>query len=367
MLLPAATYPFLTGDEIISIDGKPVADLLKEFSKYGIAANPRSTARMTAVNLFTRSQQRMPLIANLGESAAVVIRRANGNDESYSLPWVKTGTPLTQAGPVPSPKGSALQPSALSDDFYWDDSVPAHMAPMMPLLQAKISLPAEAVLNMGSRTPIFALPANFVLRLGRLSSDVFYSGTYEYDGLKIGFLRIPSYSPASSITAISQLEAEIQYLQQNTDGLIVDEMRNPGGSVSYCDSVLQRLIPTVFRTIGFEIRATSTWLQSVSATYEVAKILGAQDWVQAFLKRNVEWMTQANGEMRGRTQPMSLNSTGSIDLLPADIVYSKPLMVLVDEMSASGGDAFAAVMQDNKRGPLFGYRTMGAGGNVVSL
>jgi len=46
------------------------------------------------------------------------------------------------------------------------------------------------------------------------------------------------------------------------------------------------------------------------------------------------------------------------------IAYTKPLMVLVDEMSASGGDYFPATIQDNARGPLFGFRTMGAGGNV---
>jgi C-terminal processing protease CtpA/Prc len=46
------------------------------------------------------------------------------------------------------------------------------------------------------------------------------------------------------------------------------------------------------------------------------------------------------------------------------IAYTKPLIVLVDEMSASGGDAFAATIQDNLRGPLLGWRTMGAGGNV---
>jgi C-terminal processing protease CtpA/Prc len=42
-------------------------------------------------------------------------------------------------------------------------------------------------------------------------------------------------------------------------------------------------------------------------------------------------------------------------------------MVLTDEFSASGGDAFPAIIQDNGRGPLFGMRTMGAGGSVVGF
>jgi C-terminal processing protease CtpA/Prc len=47
------------------------------------------------------------------------------------------------------------------------------------------------------------------------------------------------------------------------------------------------------------------------------------------------------------------------------VAYTKPLIVLVDDMSASGADYFPATIQDNKRGPLVGWRTMGAGGSVV--
>ena len=59
---------------------------------------------------------------------------------------------------------------------------------------------------------------------------------------------------------------------------------------------------------------------------------------------------------------MSLNSTGSLTLAPAPTAYTKPLMVMVDEFSASGADMFPAIIQDNHRGPIFGTRTMGAGG-----
>jgi hypothetical protein len=42
-------------------------------------------------------------------------------------------------------------------------------------------------------------------------------------------------------------------------------------------------------------------------------------------------------------------------------------MVMVDEFSASGADMFPAIIQDNHRGPIFGTRTMGAGGSVVGF
>jgi C-terminal processing protease CtpA/Prc len=39
--------------------------------------------------------------------------------------------------------------------------------------------------------------------------------------------------------------------------------------------------------------------------------------------------------------------------------------MLTDEFSASGRDMLPAIFQSNNRGPLFGWRTMGAGGSVV--
>ena len=47
--------------------------------------------------------------------------------------------------------------------------------------------------------------------------------------------------------------------------------------------------------------------------------------------------------------------------------YRKPLIVLVDEFSISAGDIFPAMLQDNRRGPLVGTRTNGAGGSVAGF
>ena len=92
--------------------------------------------------------------------------------------------------------------------------------------------PDELGLNgYGGRNPLFldALGSNFTRRLGGNASDFFYSGTFAYDELTIGYIRIPTYSPTSTAAALTQFEREIAFFNANTDGLIVDEMRNPGG------------------------------------------------------------------------------------------------------------------------------------------
>ena len=45
-------------------------------------------------------------------------------------------------------------------------------------------------------------------------------------------------------------------------------------------------------------------------------------------------------------------------------MYSKPILMLTDLFSASAAELFASMFQDAKRGPIYGTRTMGAGGVV---
>src|SRR4029078_4511669 len=110
-VLPLPTYPFTVGDEVLSVDGVSGEQLLQDFAKYSPQSNPVSTRRMAAQRITTRPQSRMPHAADLGDTATVRIRRQNGNIETYTIPWIKTGTPL-RVGPVPSPKLFAMRQPA---------------------------------------------------------------------------------------------------------------------------------------------------------------------------------------------------------------------------------------------------------------
>lgn len=368
--LPANEFPFLVGYELVSIDGQEADKILDGLLKYSIAANPRSTRRLAAELLTIRPQAVMPHAADVPEASSVVFRRPDGGLETYRIPWTKSGLPLTSVGTYNTPSTVSTIRRTSEDKTQPD----APLEYMLPLLQLwNCLLPDRAVNNFGSQFPIFvnAMPAGFTLRLGRTPAEVFYSGTFTAGPYNIGFIRIPSYAPANQVTALAAFRAEIAFFQENTDGLIIDEMRNPGGSVAYLNQLVSQLMPTTWRSIAFEVRATSSWVASISSAYESAKAQGAPKAILDQLQVIKDAIVLANRANRGRTVPIPLDST-EIDRSPAVddrgnvIAYNKPIMVLVDEMSASGGDAFAATIQDNARGPVLGWRTMGAGGNVVS-
>jgi hypothetical protein len=366
-LLPVKDFPFQIGDEVVSVDGQDVETLIRAFSKYSIYANTRSTRRGAVARIFSRPQTLMPHAVDLGDTATVVIRRDNGDLETYTIPWVKTGLPLTSLGPVPGFGGDTGLKSSSRKAARQDTR--NYMAVLEQLWNCSISNP-DAIIGWGARNPIFALPSGFTQRLGRVSTDFFYSGTFSAGGYRIGFIRIPSYSPPDANAAVNQFASEMLFFETNTDGLIIDDMRNPGGSVAFMNTLATLVSPTTFRSLAFEVRSTSNWVGQISSSLESAKAQAAPGYILRLLEALKSNIMQANNEFRGRTGPIPLDDV-SIDRDPillangVPLAYSKPIMVLVDEFSASGGDAFPATLQDNGRSLTVGYRTMGAGGNVV--
>ncbi|HEV3197643.1 MAG TPA: S41 family peptidase [Bryobacteraceae bacterium] len=375
--LPVATYPFVVGDQLMSVDGVDVQKLLQDYAKYGSAgfANPISNKRSAATRITSRPQSIMPHATDVltSKTASVVIKRQNGNTETYTIPWVTTGTPL-EVGPVPSPK-SVARAQALTAS---DSDEPDYMTELRNAQWSGILNPdQEGVLNYGSRNPIFVgvlTPAatNFTQRLGKVSADFYYSGTFKYDELTIGYIRIPSYGPASSAVALTQFEQEIAYMSANTDGLIVDEMRNPGGLLCFGEEIAARLIPYQFRATGFQLRPYFSRIISFYNSMINAINQGAPQQIIDQYRSLYLAMLTANQQGKTITDslPLCTSSLTRDPLLDGKgnlLAYQKPVMMLIDGYSTSTADSVPGMFQDAKRGPLFGLRTMGAGGNNTTF
>jgi len=413
--LPARNFPFTIGDQLISVDGVGVADLLTRFQPYAVngSSNPVSRQRLAAATITERYQGWYPL-ASVGPNATIIVQRKSGAMETYTIPWDITGTLVTTAGVTPSPASQSLQltraahkvrrsgiqvdlrkgvdpgdgdaaanpwleatpdPAYVPDtaDVEADPEPPRYMAPLLKLDNMRAES-ADAIRGSGlgpfdSPVPVFNPPAGFKLRLGGASADMFISGTFASGPTTIGFIRIPTFAPSSQTTAIRQFSTEIQYFQQNTDGLVVDVMGNGGGSLCYGNTLASYLIPFVWQGASEQLRASLTWQYSFARALDSAIAGGAPNWIIVTYRAYLEQIKKALTENRGRTGRLPLCSSVFETFPPTlagnVISYTKPVLILTDNFTLSTAESFTMAVQENNRATVFGTRTDGGGGNVV--
>jgi hypothetical protein len=92
-----------------------------------------------------------------------------------------------------------------------------------------------------------------------------------------------------------------------------------------------------------------------------------QKFMQLLVKFSRFVLEQFNTRHNRFTEPIWLWGVDDIDPAPkASERYTKPILLLINELDFSGGDFFPTIMQDNHRATTFGVRTAGAGGVVNS-
>ena len=358
--LPETRFPFEVGDEVVSVDGVTPEAWMEYAGKLQSFANQRATRRWALDQIAYRVQSALPRAHEVGETAALVVKRAaTGAVETYQLPWYKSGTPITGIGPVPTPSRVAGTRAAESGAGEPGRSV---------LTQRRT--PVEKRLRgFGVTAPVFTLPDDFAPRLGMGWSDYIYSGWYTASGQRVGYLRIPQFPTAASAQTamLRQIDGEVAWLRDNTDGLVLDVMRNPGGDQCLTNEILRRFIPYPFRTTGDEIRPTLDIVQWFRDDVTNAENYGADAVTLIYLRGFLSDVETAYREYRGITGPLPVCDF-SLDLQPVTdeqgnvAAYDKPMIVLIDEFSTSAGDSFPSVIQDAWRALMVGEATAGGGG-----
>jgi hypothetical protein len=255
-------------------------------------------------------------------------------------------------------------------------TAPDYMTELLNAQWSGVLNPDEVGVNgFGSRNPLFVNAlgnAHFTRRLGGNSADYFYSGTFSYEELTIGYIRIPSYSPASTTAALAQFGREIAFFNANTDGLIVDEMRNPGGNLCYGEDIAARLIPDYFRATGFRLRSYWSRIIAFYNSWINAKAAAASQQVIDQYELVYKAMLAANtqGQTITDSLPLCTSSLNRAPLMDVDgnvFAYKKQMMMLIDEFSTSTADSVPGMIRDANRAVLYGMRTDGAGGNNTTF
>jgi len=377
---PLRDFPIEIGDELVSVDGLTSEQWIQRLSRYGIGANESATRRRAADFITFRPQQSIPWAAQIGETAKVVIRKQDGAENIYDIPWSKIGTPIQNLPPVSGPRLATSESSSLRNpsERY------AGLAAQWGVYTGERNVEAEtlsteerearstqmgeahpvdvALASLGQLTPLYGPPAGLRLRLGAGTNDFFLSGTFPVDGKTVGWLRIPTFGPSNTATALTQFRNEIAALQNLTSALVIDVMHNPGGNACYAQELLRYLMPKPFWGVGSWIKPTLAWKLSFATRARNAQGPMVATWERELLEEYNRLVSSAYD--KGEETGVFPICASSVTTLPQDVVYTRPVMLLTNEFSVSAGDTFSALFQDAARGKIVGIRTGGLGGNV---
>lgn len=335
------------GDEIVTFNGRPVTGLLNELEQYIHAGSPLTRRRKAAMAMTMRFGNQMPLPS--GSVEVEVLSRKTQKRVVAHLQWYQIGSALDEEVTVVQPRlAHAGNPyGMLSIKDYWEQST----HPM-----------AEMSFRCSGKTRV-EVPKNATM----ISEKPFVAYFYPTPKGNVGYLRIPHYIPMDDQgeylfeERFAQYQYAVKVLEENTVALVIDQDHNCGGSVTYLEDIVSLFIEQQVPTLQFTLRANKQEvLKAIRWSGEVpANTLDYQNIMKVLNLLKTAWE-------KGDFMTGSTSITGQEFIYPnSEVRYTKPIVMLIDEMSGSGGDAFPAIMQGIGRAKLMGTRTMGAGGHVL--
>lgn len=348
------------GDELVSIDGKAAMDLANSWEKYGSLANHRASMHTAAARLTGRAAYLFSTV-NPSSPVTVHVRGADGLERDVVLDWKETVHPLPPTTNVPR-AGETTRQNAMAISDTALEVITAESGKMGARVPYFMTPEVRAALR-GARevTPSDATFRKFSLDHAAATAINYFALKYEFQGKKVLFIRLPSYSPPDAAGSLNYLRALIDEFQPQVDALVLDETHNPGGSVGFAAGVISLLANGQYNDYVQQMHADRKWInallkegQQLQSTEpeEAAVVL---DWAH-----QVDVAYSAGRSLSAPFPFTSLDGKGTPDATH----WSKPAMILVDELSVSCADLVPAVAKANGMATLFGQTTMGGGGNV---
>jgi C-terminal processing protease CtpA/Prc len=344
-VLTEKAFPYQKGDEIVSVGGRPTADVVKELGSHLGSGNRETNLRAATQLLAHRTAAQVP--PQKGKVELEIRRGASTIVEKVTLEWQQSGDDWLGEEPA------AWSRNAVVPMDYGDLSV--HSFDILPKAEKSFRC---------SGTTRTEIPKDAT----KIMEKPFVAYYHPTPVGNIGYLRIPHYNwmddkgQSANEFRLKQYEYAVYQLEQNTVGLVIDQDHNCGGSVSMVEGMVSLFASKPFTGLQFQFLASR------------AEYLLFKSWIDEEKKHTVEGIgfTEVLDLMKaafakGERLTGLTTFQGSRILQPNPIRYTKPILVLVDEMSGSGGDAFPAMMQGNGFAKLMGKRTMGAGGHVENF
>lgn len=348
-LMSPEKFPFKKGDELISIGGVATEDLLKELMPY-VSSGFEKTRMHTATWMLTaRRSARVPT----PEGPTTVVVKPAGKVEvlSQNFDWITKGE-----DPVEFSLHNLDFKFAKPTSFFNRISIKESYA---NLIGDGTKLERKFICSGESRIEI---PEGATV----ISKEPFVSYYYPTTRGNVGYVRIPHYSPEGPDERMaieiymSQYQKVIGIMEKNTVGLVIDQDHNCGGYIELVDRMVGLFVNQPYRPMYFKLVANKeNYLDYQAYVKEADSLTTYHDDALKVLNLLKEFWQKG-------LRLTSFTSLDGADFIQPNLIrYTKPVVMLIDEMSGSGGDGFPGLMQGYGRAKLIGTRTMGAGGHVT--
>lgn len=388
-----APYGIAPGDEILSVDGKTPEDTLNIALKYAWMANADSDKHLSYA-LFFRSSN-MPELAPSSAFAQIEFAKPDGTKKMARIAWKET-SPNKRVEAVPKAEDAevkrermilpkdAFVSSVLQERLDIVNSMGSifDMGAAAPWYwSAKLKKKFGVTMLLPERDRVqqfytewrkfdgqFDSPATpfEVKKIPAVLPDIF-AAMYRYESKTVLMLRMPSYGAEDQHLNMAVYSALVDQFQPIADVLVVDQTHNPGGSVTYTENMAQLIAPNGMNGFVQFLNTDRRWFQSLTTWWtSIDPALAASATGSRLLTLLKGFERDSELGLRLTKDPFSFSMQEVLPAAPG-AVWSKPVLVLIDELCGSGGDSFPMLVKANKLGKLFGHRTMGLGGSVEPI
>jgi hypothetical protein len=362
-------FPFEEGDEVVRFGGQPTSEAVDALMARFPTNKPITDRARAALALTNRSGSVADTIP-ADVSVDITVRSARtGNLSTRQLAWTKseerypTGTPPSRA--PDSDLDRAIRHNNWMRAAEFTDAIDAPDPYARGARQSFLPTLGTVVLPPDPKNP-------------------FHAYIYRHpNGKLVGVIRIETYSPKNASANAAAFAKLIKHFEGATDALIIDQVNNGGGSVAYSRAILSCLSSTALVTPKRTMTIATD--DVVEADQIIEKLKNVRDDAGArralgkdidgypvtfdYVKKQLAFSRFIKAEFEAGKRlsaPFFLEGIDAVNPSP-NAVYTKPIMILVNESSYSSADAVPAILQDNKRAVVFGTETAGAGGSVRSF
>jgi len=362
--LSSSLFPFHVGDELLEFGGRPVEEVVRElYASDFTVSHPDTDIALATYALTSRLGSRGHIVPR-GPVMLKIAQKDVLKPRTVQLIW------SYDKEMIPAPKMNCTQ--------FWK------------LFLKKRSLCEESLFNRQYAVD-FPLCKDEPTKLGALKGflpllgkklwsaphNPYYDAyIFEHASGPVGYLRIPHYVHPDE--AVDVFESLIDHMNGQTVALVIDQTHNSGGNyfqmIALASMLTDQALIAPLESIKItqkDILVASEWLPDVEAIqndHDAQEVIGPSFFgipvtytMAQFFAEYFRFILKQWDEGKTTTDPVWFYGVNAINPHPRTR-YTKPVVMLIDELDFSCADFLPAILQDNARATLFGTCTAGAGG-----